>query len=147
MRYIMVTGSRHATFHHYYAAILDNLDNESSGHVWELIHGGARGVDRIAKIAAGGMKHKPLLVKEFQANWDAYGQAAGPIRNEAMTDYIRESMSYDDTAICLAFHHDWRHGSGTNNAIEYAESAGITVVRITVNQPIVLPKKRPLVKL
>lgn len=147
MRYIMVTGSRHATFHHYQDVIEESLKREVEGWTWALIHGGARGVDRIANIVANGMTHKPAFIKKFPADWDAYGQAAGPIRNEAMTDYIRESMSYDDTAICLAFHHDWQHGSGTNNAIEYAESADITVVRITVNQPITLPKKRPLVTL
>lgn len=51
----------------------------------EIVSGMARGVDSLAcEVAA----EKPRwFVKSFPANWDKYGKAAGPIRNEQMAKY------------------------------------------------------------
>ena len=55
----------------------------SARPVTHLIHGGARGADRLGGewAAAAG-----IPVTCFDAKWDAHGAAAGPIRNQAMID-------------------------------------------------------------
>lgn len=53
----------------------------------EIVCGMAKGVDysgfEYAKLAA----NYPLTCKEFPADWDKNGRAAGPIRNKQMADY------------------------------------------------------------
>lgn len=51
------------------------------GPVDTIIHGGADGVDSIAHVIATDMGYP---VEVFEANWDEYGRAAGPIRNGQM---------------------------------------------------------------
>ena len=47
-----------------------------------LIHGDARGADRMAaEVAPSGVK-----IEAYPADWEAHGKAAGPIRNQRMLD-------------------------------------------------------------
>lgn len=46
-----------------------------------LVHGDARGADRIAGYVA---EIIGLKVKVYPADWARYGKAAGPVRNEVM---------------------------------------------------------------
>jgi hypothetical protein len=48
-----------------------------------LIHGGARGVDKMAATIAA---NKGAHVVTVPAQWDKYGKAAGPIRNQEMIE-------------------------------------------------------------
>lgn len=50
----------------------------------EIVCGDARGADSLG--ARYGTLHK-IPVIHFPANWDAYGKAAGAIRNEEMAQY------------------------------------------------------------
>jgi hypothetical protein len=52
----------------------------------ELITGGAEGVDAIAKERIA-EKHTHVDYKEFEADWEQYGNRAGPIRNKKMAQY------------------------------------------------------------
>ena len=49
----------------------------------EIIEGGARGADTIAREWA---KSRKVPYKTYPANWDKYKKAAGPIRNQEMID-------------------------------------------------------------
>jgi hypothetical protein len=49
----------------------------------ELIHGGAPGVDSIAGKWA---RLNDIPVREFPADWQAHGRAAGPMRNQLMIE-------------------------------------------------------------
>ncbi|MCB0339568.1 MAG: DUF2493 domain-containing protein [Bdellovibrionales bacterium] len=81
--------------------------------IGEVISGGARGVDRLAESWAS-TKGIPLRI--FEADWERYGKAAGPIRNLKMADYA-------DALIAI-----WDGKSrGTKNMIETAEKQGIPV--------------------
>lgn len=51
------------------------------GEMTLLIHGDARGADR---LAARWAVQNGVPVKAFPANWRAHGLAAGPMRNEQM---------------------------------------------------------------
>ena len=59
----------------------------------ELVCGMATGPDLIAKNWAekvwqqGKNKEFKILIKEFPADWEKYGKAAGAIRNKEMGDY------------------------------------------------------------
>lgn len=88
----------------------------------EIISGGARGADSLGEQLA---KSYGLKLTIFPAQWDAYGKAAGMIRNKEMADYAIENS---DKAILFAF---WNGQSrGTKGMIDIAKRCGIeTIVR------------------
>ncbi len=86
---------------------------ELPGHV-VIVHGGARGVDRIAGQEA---EKLGLLLDVFPADWERDGKAAGFIRNQRMIDVGAD--------LVIAF---WDGKSnGTRHTITRAEHAGIPV--------------------
>ncbi len=82
-----------------------------------VIHGGARGADALAGDIAGRVLGYPVHV--FPADWHQYGKAAGPIRNKQMLDEGKPTL-------VLAF----PGGRGTQNMIDQARTAGISVVEL-----------------
>ncbi|TMR13792.1 DUF2493 domain-containing protein [Nonomuraea turkmeniaca] len=64
--------------------------------------------------------------REFPANWGRYGDAAGPIRNNAMI-----ASGADE---CVAFPHPWSRG--TFGCARRAERAGIPTRRFTPTPPL-----------
>ncbi len=83
-----------------------------------IIEGEARGVDRAARQIA---KHLGLEVKPFPADWDKYGKAAGPIRNQQMLDEGKPDL-------VLAY--PMPDSVGTQDMIERAKKAGIPVEEV-----------------
>lgn len=59
----------------------------------EIVSGGARGVDYIAKKAA---QINLLPYKEFPAEWEIYGKAAGFMRNSLIVDYCEGLIAFWD---------------------------------------------------
>lgn len=79
-----------------------------------IIHGAARGADRIAGGIATGLGYE---VREFPADWRGKGRAAGVLRNLEMLDQKPD--------LVLAFQ---RSGStGTQHTIDEARRRGIPV--------------------
>ena len=60
-------------------------------------------------------------LKIFPAEWDKYGKAAGPIRNEQMAKYASEA----DRGILVAF--PVGESKGTRNMIKLARQYGLEV--------------------
>jgi hypothetical protein len=54
--------------------------------ITEIVSGAARGIDSLGERWAE-YRPDPIPVKQFPADWDTHGKAAGPIRNRAMADY------------------------------------------------------------
>ena len=81
---IIVAGSREITD----AVAVERAIEFSGIYITELVHGAARGVDRIARDWAirNGIPHKPFPVT--QADWNRLGKQAGPLRNEDMARYV-----------------------------------------------------------
>ena len=80
----------------------------------EIIHGGARGADRLAGIAAAKLG---LAVKVFWANWEEYGKAAGIIRNKQMID--------ENPDLVIVFTKDLATSRGTADTVRRARGKQI----------------------
>jgi hypothetical protein len=76
-----------------------------------VLSGNGRGVDRDAEYWA---QRKGLPVTRVPAQWDTYGKAAGPIRNQAM-------VAQADG--CVAF----PGGRGTADCVRRAKQAGLQI--------------------
>jgi hypothetical protein len=53
--------------------------------VTEVVSGCARGGDRVGEMWA---ERHGIPIKRFPADWNTYGRAAGPRRNNEMADYV-----------------------------------------------------------
>lgn len=78
-----------------------------------IIEGGATGVDRIAGEYA---REHNIPLQIFKADWNKYGRAAGPIRNEEMARHGTHLLAFWDGK-----------SKGTKNMIETAERYRINV--------------------
>lgn len=105
----IIAGSRNVTD----PDIIEKAVTESGFEITEVIEGGAKGVDTIAREWA---QKRPITVTEYKANWAKFGKAAGPIRNKTMADNA-------DALIAV-----WDGESrGTKNMIELARKLGLKV--------------------
>lgn len=82
-----------------------------------LIHGNAKGADRMADRIGADLK---LLILRYPADWATYGKRAGSIRNQQMLD------ENPDIDICYAY--PGAASVGTWDMVKRAESSGIWVV-------------------
>lgn len=79
---IVITGSRGLTGPSY-EAIVDRAMFEAQDRVEVYIVGDAKGIDEIARSLGEGY----CDVEQYDADWDRYRKAAGPIRNGEMLDH------------------------------------------------------------
>ncbi len=84
-----------------------------------LIHGDARGADRLAERTA----QPYVVVERYPADWEKYGKAAGSIRNKQMLDEGKPDL-------VIAFLAP--NSKGTRNMIEQATKAGVEVKVINI---------------
>lgn len=88
-----------------------------SKHITEIVSGGcSTGVDVAAKRFASEQK---IEYREFAADWDAHGKAAGPIRNRAMAQYA--------DALLLIWDGNSR---GSASMLAEARHAGLTIQQV-----------------
>lgn len=78
-----------------------------------VVSGGARGADMLGERFAT-RRHYPI--KRFSADWERYGNAAGPIRNKQMAEYADALIAFWDG-----------HSRGTRNMITLARTRGLAV--------------------
>ena len=109
-----ICGSRSATVRHY-----TDLKNAADSHSpTEIIHGGARGADALARTYAEEHQIPQCVVLP---QWTTYGRAAGPRRNAEMVEKC-------DAVLAL-----WDGESlGTANTINIAKKAGkpVRIIRL-----------------
>jgi hypothetical protein len=79
----------------------------------QVISGGARGADAFGEAIARTMN---LEVRHFPAQWDRYGRAAGPIRNEKMAKIADALIVYPG-------------GKGTESMIRIARNHHLPIYR------------------
>ncbi len=116
MKYLLIAGSRNYTDRDTFNRVTEEyIDSEDAFTV--IVAGGAAGADDLAKDYA--LEHG-LQYIEFPADWEKYGRAAGPKRNDEMVKFIKEKNGR-----ALYF---WDGESkGTKQCIESARKNGIDV--------------------
>lgn len=82
-----------------------------------VIHGGAKGADSLASEVA--YEWDDVQVVEYAAQWEAFGPAAGPIRNRRMLD--------ERPHVVLAFHDNPEQSKGTRDCVLVARARGFWV--------------------
>jgi YspA, cpYpsA-related SLOG family len=82
--------------------------------VTEVVSGCADGVDTMALEWA---RANRIEAKEFPADWDRYGNSAGPRRNAQMADYSDAGLCFGDGST-----------KGTRNMLEQMRKRGKRVV-------------------
>lgn len=85
-----------------------------------LIHGNARGADKIAGKIWEALH--PGQTVPVPADWNTYGKAAGPIRNRQMLD--------QKPWMVIAFHHNLDISKGTKDCVTEARKRRIIVVLV-----------------
>jgi hypothetical protein len=108
---ILVTGGRDFSARDLLCRTLDRLHAEH--HFTLLIHGDARGADRLGGEWA---KERSIEVLACPADWRRHGRGAGPKRNRQMLE--------ENPDLVVAF----PGGAGTRNMVEIARKAGIEVI-------------------
>jgi predicted Rossmann fold nucleotide-binding protein DprA/Smf involved in DNA uptake len=109
---LAVVGSRHCTDQDLVEIYILML-HEQLGERLSLVSGAAKGVDTLARISAD---KYGIPIKEFPADWNKYGRAAGPIRNKQLV------QSSDAVLAFVA-----PTSKGTRNTISLAQERGLPV--------------------
>lgn len=79
---VIIAGSRHMPFSMY--PLIDQAIKKSNFNVLEVVCGMAKGADMMGGKWAW---ERAIPVKQFPADWNTHGKAAGPIRNQQMAEY------------------------------------------------------------
>lgn len=78
---VIVSGGRDFTDRDVVCGVMADVAREFAPMV--VVHGGAKGVDRLAGLWADRRGHQ---VEVWRAEWTEYGPGAGPIRNHFMVE-------------------------------------------------------------
>lgn len=105
---VIIAGSRHMPKTDFYQLILGIIN--SGFNITEEVCGKAKGADTWGWLWA---KSAGIPTKEFPAEWDKYGKAAGPIRNKQMADYA-------DALIVFIY----QNSRGSKNMLEQMQKLG-----------------------
>ncbi len=114
MNVIICGGRDHPQF------TLEDIYWLNSLGITKVITGGARGVDR---WAANWAEAKRLPLKVYEADWETFGRAAGPIRNGLMLVELVKADAEVEVAV-IAF----PGGKGTADMVRRAKGAGVQVI-------------------
>lgn len=87
----------------------------------EIVEGEARGADKLGAQAARNLGIPEERIKKYPAEWNRYGNGAGPVRNAQM---YRE----EEPNLVLAFHPDiFGKSKGTKDMAKTANQGGTEV--------------------
>jgi len=114
MFYILVSGKRDFTDYDKFYRFLDDSIRDIQDDI-EIVEGGAKGTDALAKRYAA---EHGLGCREFPAQWNVHGRAAGPIRNSEMIEYLNGKN-------CKAVFVWDGKSRGTGDCLRKARKAGI----------------------
>lgn len=116
---VAIVGSRLFNNYPYFEAKLKTWE-AVYGVITEIVSGGATGVDRLAERYADSQKRRKRI---HRADWNKYGNAAGPMRNTTIVnDGIQALIAFPDAK-----------SVGTRDSITKARAKGIPVFEYVVN--------------
>lgn len=120
---VLVCGDRNWEDHWIIMRVLRGIYEGARDWMWPLVvvHGAAPGADSMANACAGDIG---AVVEPYPAEWDKYGRAAGPRRNQQMLDEGKPD-------VVLAFHDNLAESKGTGDMVRRAKKAGLPVYVIS----------------
>jgi hypothetical protein len=110
---VLVCGGRDFDDHDLMFRVLNGILSDRWGEGLTIIHGGARGADRLAGSWA---EYKGVDVEVYLADWNKHGKQAGYIRNSQMLEEGQPDL-------VVAF----EGGRGTAMMVELAHDEGVPV--------------------
>lgn len=90
---LIIAGTRAFNRYDILKKYVEEYIEKHQGKEIEIVSGHAEGADKLGEKFAE-EKGYPLTI--FRANWDKYGRAAGPIRNEEMAKYATHCIIFWD---------------------------------------------------
>ncbi len=81
----------------------------------EIVTGGCQGIDDQSEDVA--RREMGLVTTTFRPAWDAFGRAAGPLRNQQIAEYVDVLIAFPG-------------GRGTHDMIHKMEKLGKKVIRL-----------------
>lgn len=117
---VIITGTRYATWGRHEHIVRTGLDhlNLKPGDV--VIHGGARGVDRMAECVISESATDASVVA-MPAQWNVHGRAAETRRNEEMCAVAQALRATGYGVLVLAFPAANKPSPGTQHMIDCAK--------------------------
>lgn len=131
-RCVIITGTRYATEWHC-AGYVPELDFVRGNDV--VLHGDTRGIDRlVSRELHSRPTHSRPQVIAMPAQWERYGKAAGPRRNDEMARVALSLRACGYGVVCLAFPAKNRPSPGTRNMMDaaYLHDFDVRVVPLEV---------------
>lgn len=114
---VLVAGDRNWSDWELFGKVLDLI--HAKNPITLVVHGGARGADRMAGFWAA-LNKVPLRV--YRADWGKHNKQAGPIRNRLMLE------SHPELQLVVAFHDSIDWSKGTKDMVEASRRAGKSVL-------------------
>jgi hypothetical protein len=112
---VIIAGGRDFKDFNHLCEVVDHmLQNKDD---IEVVSGTAMGADQLGEKYA---KECGYALKEFPADWEEFGKAAGHIRNRQMGDYADALIAFWDGK-----------SKGTKGMIEYARTKDLQVAVVT----------------
>ena len=117
---ILITGDRNWDFKQA-EAVVNRLIAKHTREDMLIVHGDCpTGVDAAFELAA---TRWGILTEKHPANWDKFGDRAGPIRNQEMVDLNAD--------FCIAVHRGLSRSKGTKDCVNRCLKAAIVVYLIS----------------
>lgn len=120
MARVIIAGSRDFDDYQLLKTICTNYTSNLGDDI-TIVSGGAKGADQLGEKFA---REEHYFIKKFLPNWNKYGKAAGPKRNEQMAKFASEEDGH-----LIVF---WDGESkGTKNMINLANkyNLGVRIVK------------------
>jgi YspA, cpYpsA-related SLOG family len=137
MRRVLICGDRNWKS---YARVLACVRKANATEKIDVIvEGECRGADKMGRRAGEeiGLTVENGGILPFPAEWDKYGLAAGPIRNQQQLDEGKPTE-------CWAFHNHFESSVGTKDMVDRALKAGINTYVITEKSWVLRAVNRPI---
>lgn len=106
-QYLLVTGDRNYTNKELINRLfVEEISPSYPNCDYDFVHGACKGADLLASSVAQKLGYKVLA---YPADWEKYGKAAGPIRNQQMIKLL--------PAVVMIFHDDLKNSKGTRSCL------------------------------
>jgi hypothetical protein len=99
--------------------LVEECDSAADWNDVVIIHGDARGADRLGARAAEMLGTAPENILSFPADWNGLGKPTGIIRN-------RQMLTDGKPDLILAFHNAIDKSRGTRDMLSIAKKAGVS---------------------